>query len=109
MTVVRPAARAGNPLPGLGRLASCIRSPLSGTADVAGRRGLIDVLNVPLERFESERNPMITVSDLELRAGVRLLLGNTSFQVASGDKIGLVGRNGAGKTTMLRVLAGEVQ
>jgi ATPase subunit of ABC transporter with duplicated ATPase domains len=50
---------------------------------------------------------MITVTDLELRAGARLLVENAAFQVAAGDKIGLVGRNGAGKTTLLRVLAGE--
>ena len=52
---------------------------------------------------------MITAQDLELRAGARLLLDAVSFQVASGDKIGLVGRNGAGKTTLARVLAAEGQ
>ena len=50
---------------------------------------------------------MITVTDLELRAGARLLVDAASFRVGSGDRIGLVGRNGAGKTTTLRVLAGE--
>ena len=39
--------------------------------------------------------------------GARLLLSSVSFQVASGDRIGLVGRNGAGKTTLTRMLAGE--
>jgi ATPase subunit of ABC transporter with duplicated ATPase domains len=52
---------------------------------------------------------MISVRDIELRAGARLLLEAASFQVAAGDKIGLVGRNGAGKTTLARVLAGEGQ
>ncbi len=50
---------------------------------------------------------MINVSELELRAGARLLMGDVSFRVDKGDKIGLVGRNGAGKTTLTRVLAGE--
>jgi len=50
---------------------------------------------------------VITVSDLELRVGARLLMDEVSFRIDSGDKIGLVGRNGAGKTTMTKVLAGE--
>ena len=50
---------------------------------------------------------MITASELELRAGARLLMEQVSFRVAAGDKVGLVGRNGAGKTTLTRVLAGE--
>ncbi|WP_043715614.1 ABC-F family ATP-binding cassette domain-containing protein [Kutzneria sp. 744] len=52
---------------------------------------------------------MITVTDLELRAGSRILLSDATLRVQPGDRIGLVGRNGAGKTTSLRVLAGEGQ
>lgn len=50
---------------------------------------------------------MLTVRDVEVRAGARLLLSPVSFQVTAGDKVGLVGRNGAGKTTLTRILAGE--
>ena len=50
---------------------------------------------------------MITATGLELRAGARILLSGATMRVAPGDRIGLVGRNGAGKTTSLRVLAGE--
>jgi len=50
---------------------------------------------------------MITATGLELRAGARILLADAILRVQPGDRIGLVGRNGAGKTTALRVLAGE--
>ncbi|MDP9394051.1 MAG: ATP-binding cassette domain-containing protein [Actinomycetota bacterium] len=50
---------------------------------------------------------MITATDLELRAGSRILLEHATFRVAPGDRVGLVGRNGAGKTTLTKVLAGE--
>jgi ATPase subunit of ABC transporter with duplicated ATPase domains len=52
---------------------------------------------------------LITVHDLEVRAGSRLLMEGATFRVASGDKVGLVGRNGAGKTTLTKILAGEGQ
>jgi ATPase subunit of ABC transporter with duplicated ATPase domains len=52
---------------------------------------------------------VITASDIELRAGSRLLLQHASFRIAPGDRVGLVGRNGAGKTTLTKVLAGVGQ
>jgi ATPase subunit of ABC transporter with duplicated ATPase domains len=50
---------------------------------------------------------LITATDLELRAGSRILLSGATLRVQQGDRIGLVGRNGAGKTTSMRVLAGS--
>jgi len=50
---------------------------------------------------------VITVHQLEVRAGARLLMDDVSFRVGAGDRVGLVGRNGAGKTTMTRILAGD--
>ena len=52
---------------------------------------------------------MITVSDVELRAGSRILIEQATFRVGPGDRVGLVGRNGAGKTTLTKVLAGETE
>src|SRR5690606_35189591 len=50
---------------------------------------------------------MITATGLELRAGSRVLFTAGELRVQPGDRVGLVGRNGAGKTSLLRVLAGE--
>src|SRR6266700_172012 len=54
------------------------------------------------------RSPLVIVAtNLELRAGSRILIEDTTLRVQPGDRIGLVGRNGAGKTTTLRALAGD--
>ena len=49
---------------------------------------------------------MLTVSNVELRIGARLLMSGVNFRVGNGDKVGLVGRNGSGKTTLTRLLSG---
>ncbi len=51
--------------------------------------------------------PVLSVHDLEIRVGARVLMEHVNFRVSAGDKIGLVGRNGAGKTTLTKTLAGE--
>jgi ATPase subunit of ABC transporter with duplicated ATPase domains len=52
---------------------------------------------------------VITATEVELRAGARVLIEKATFRVADGDRVGLVGRNGAGKTTLTKVLAREGQ
>jgi ATPase subunit of ABC transporter with duplicated ATPase domains len=52
---------------------------------------------------------MISVRDLEITIGPRVLMSGVTFQVSKGDKVGLVGRNGAGKTTLTKVIAGDFQ
>ena len=50
---------------------------------------------------------MLQVRDLAVEVGGRLVVSGATFSVRAGEKVGLVGRNGAGKTSMLAVLAGE--
>ncbi|MBG5950888.1 ABC transporter ATP-binding protein [Proteus terrae] len=52
---------------------------------------------------------MIVFSSLQIRRGVRVLLDNASATINPGQKIGLVGKNGCGKTTLLALLKGELQ
>jgi len=52
---------------------------------------------------------ILTVHELRLSHGFEQLLDGVSFTVRAGDKTGLVGRNGCGKTSLLRVLNNEDQ
>jgi ATP-binding cassette, subfamily F, member 3 len=51
---------------------------------------------------------MLRLSEITLRVGGRVLLENASLVVPQGHKVSLVGRNGTGKSTLLRVIAGEI-
>ena len=51
---------------------------------------------------------MIQVRDLCIEIGGRTLVDHASFTAARGDKVGIVGRNGQGKTTLLRTLARDL-
>ncbi len=50
--------------------------------------------------------PYIQVEKLTKSYGDRLLFGDVTFGINKGDKIGLIAKNGTGKTTMLRIIAG---
>ena len=50
---------------------------------------------------------MLTVTNLAKAYGRQNLFEGASFQVAPGERVGVVGRNGSGKTTLFRILLGE--
>ncbi|MGH9138985.1 MAG: ABC-F family ATP-binding cassette domain-containing protein, partial [Acidimicrobiales bacterium] len=49
---------------------------------------------------------MLSVRGLAVEVGATLIVEGAGFTVRAGDTVGLVGRNGAGKTSLLRVLGG---
>ncbi|WP_281671461.1 ABC-F family ATP-binding cassette domain-containing protein [Rikenella microfusus] len=51
---------------------------------------------------------MITVSNLEVQFGKRVLFKDVNLKFTPGNCYGVIGANGAGKSTFLRVLSGEV-
>ncbi len=50
---------------------------------------------------------MISIRNVSKRHGMRVLFSDMSVDVIAGEKIGLVGRNGHGKTTLFRIITGE--
>ena len=51
----------------------------------------------------------ISFQEVSLALGGPLLFDGISFQVERGEKIALLGRNGVGKTTLMRVIAGQIK
>lgn len=51
---------------------------------------------------------MITVSNVELQFGKRVLFKDVNFRFTPGNCYGVIGANGAGKSTFLKVLSGEI-
>lgn len=51
--------------------------------------------------------PLLSATDLSLSYGSQHLLESVTIAVAAAEKVGLVGRNGCGKTSLLKILAGD--
>jgi len=54
-------------------------------------------------------NPVIlTAKEIEVSYGEQIVLNKASLSIHEGDRIGLVGRNGAGKSTFLKIISGNL-
>ncbi len=52
---------------------------------------------------------MLNLNNVSLRAGSKLLFENATFQLHAGQRLGLIGANGCGKTSLFRLLLGELE
>ena len=52
---------------------------------------------------------MLTVSDVSLRFSDRKLFDDVNIKFTEGNTYGLIGANGAGKSTFLKILAGDIE
>jgi len=57
---------------------------------------------------ERQTKRLIEFEDVSISLGGREIVGGVSFSVTNGMKLGLVGPNGSGKTTILRAMSGEI-
>ena len=63
-----------------------------------------------LQRFASQRlgKDVIDIEDVDLARGERVLLDHATWRIGPGDRIGIVGVNGAGKTSLLSLISGAL-
>ncbi|MBN2754365.1 MAG: ATP-binding cassette domain-containing protein [Candidatus Goldbacteria bacterium] len=52
---------------------------------------------------------MLQVNNLTLEFGEQMILDDVTFNIHSGERIGLVGRNGSGKTSLFKLISGELK
>ncbi|MDE8650293.1 ABC-F family ATP-binding cassette domain-containing protein [Novosphingobium album (ex Liu et al. 2023)] len=52
---------------------------------------------------------MLTIRDITVRLGGRVILDRAAATIPSGGKVGLIGRNGAGKSTLVKAIIGEIE
>src|ERR1700759_1568812 len=51
---------------------------------------------------------MLSIPDISIRIAGRLLIDNSSVQIVPGARVGFVGRNGVGKSTLFHAIRGEL-
>ena len=63
-----------------------------------------------LQRFASQRlgKDVVDIEDVDLARGEKVLLQHATWRIGPGDRIGIVGVNGAGKTSLLSLISGAL-
>src|SRR5947207_1281972 len=87
-----------------GRMAVIDAATLDGNGEA--RRPRMPHVPLPTVPAGAPRMSVLSVQAVAKRFGERLVFSDVSFRLAHGDRVGLVGPNGVGKTTLLRVAAG---
>lgn len=52
--------------------------------------------------------PLLRLTNIEIAFGTHALLKNADFQLDPGERVGLLGRNGEGKSTLMKIIAGNI-
>lgn len=57
--------------------------------------------------IESNKNPLIIINKLQIKYNEKLIFKPISFEVNNGDRIAIIGKNGVGKSSLLKIILGE--
>jgi ATP-binding cassette subfamily F protein uup len=86
-----------------------VRALMKMREEVKQRRARSDNVRLMLEEGERSGRLAIAARDVTFAYGERPILSNFSTTVMRGDKVGIIGPNGYGKTTLLHVLLGKIK
>jgi ATP-binding cassette subfamily F protein uup len=76
--------------------------------DMKGRTQ-VSTAGIDFAASDRQTKRLVELKDVDLSLGDKKLLSGLSFNINAGMRVGLVGPNGSGKTTMLRLLRGELK
>ncbi|MEM1313806.1 MAG: ATP-binding cassette domain-containing protein [Pseudomonadota bacterium] len=77
-------------------------------AEAAARRGPTGTAAMALDAGPASGRRVVEAEDLSHRFGDRLICRDFSLRIMRGDRVAFVGPNGVGKTTLIKILTGEV-
>jgi len=66
-------------------------------------------INIKFNTFESSGKEVLTIEDLGFSYGTKQILDSINLKVYRGERIGIIGPNGIGKSTLLKLIAGELE
>ena len=73
------------------------------------RRETLGTVNMQIIEAERSGKKVITAKNVSHQFGDNVLIRNFSTTIMRGDKIGIIGANGRGKSTLIKILLGELQ
>ena len=74
----------------------------------AARRERLGRMNLVIDAGERSGKVVVEATGLTKSFGERVIVKDLDFMIMRGDKLGLVGHNGTGKSTLIRLLLGEI-
>jgi ATP-binding cassette subfamily F protein uup len=80
-----------------------------GDLAVMKARTSVSTAQIDFSATNRQTKQLIQLSAVKCKIGERVLFDNLDFTVTSGMRVGLVGPNGSGKTSLLRMLRGDLQ
>jgi ATP-binding cassette subfamily F protein uup len=75
----------------------------------AMRRELTGTVKMDIQKADASGKMVFEADNVKFSYGENLIIDNFSTRILRGDRLGIIGPNGCGKTTLLKILLGEIE